>query len=224
VTWRAFLQLSRASNLPTVLSNALAGAVLGGAVLAPGSLARVGLALSACYVGGTFLNDAFDRSWDAVRRPERPIPRGDASLGQVFLTGGWLLLFGAVLLARAPGAAVCAIALATAIVVYDRWHKTVAAAPLLMGACRALAVVGAGLSAGGHCTASLLVAAAVLLGYVALLSLWSRIGGRYVGELVAGISLVDAGALWWCGHRPAAVAAIACFAFSLRLQRYLSGD
>ena len=60
---RILLILGRASNLPTVWSNCLAGWLLGGG----GSLRRLGwLCVGATwlYVGGMYLNDAFDAQFD----------------------------------------------------------------------------------------------------------------------------------------------------------------
>ena len=83
---RDALLLGRVSNLPTVWANLLAGTALAG--VAFGSLGA-GLALillpayTLFYVGGMYLNDAFDANIDAEERPERPIPSGHASSGEV---------------------------------------------------------------------------------------------------------------------------------------------
>jgi hypothetical protein len=99
-----FLELGRVSNLPTVWSNVLAGMVLSGGWLAPGALLAVLAGASAIYVGGMFLNDAFDAEIDARERPERPIPSGRIARRAVFAIGfaqlaGGVLLFAAVSLA-----------------------------------------------------------------------------------------------------------------------------
>ena len=73
------LRLSRISNLPTVWSNVLVGALLAGGSLADRRLPLLMLALSLFYTGGMFLNDAFDRDFDAKHRPERPIPAGEVT-------------------------------------------------------------------------------------------------------------------------------------------------
>jgi len=84
------LRLGRVSNLPTVWTNALAGALLAGAALGA-ELALAVLAFSLFYTGGMFLNDAFDAPWDARERPERPIPSGAAGAREVFLWGFGML-------------------------------------------------------------------------------------------------------------------------------------
>ena len=55
------LRLGRISNLPTVWTNVLAGALLAGGGLADVRVPLLMLALSMFYLGGMFLNDAFDR-------------------------------------------------------------------------------------------------------------------------------------------------------------------
>ena len=88
------LRLGRISNLPTVWTNVLVGVLLAGGSLADPRLPLLMLALSLFYVGGMFLNDAFDREFDAQHRPERPIPSGQVSARQVFVIGFGLLAIG----------------------------------------------------------------------------------------------------------------------------------
>ena len=56
-----YLRLGRVSNLPTVWTNVVAGAVLSGAAPRAATLVALAAALSAFYVGGMYLNDGFDR-------------------------------------------------------------------------------------------------------------------------------------------------------------------
>ena len=73
--WKTALKLGRVSNLPTVWSNVIAAfALTGGAPLRVVVTAAV--AMSLLYVGGMYLNDAFDRDIDASERANRPIPSG----------------------------------------------------------------------------------------------------------------------------------------------------
>jgi hypothetical protein len=70
---RTLLVLGRVSTLPTVWSNCLAGWWLSGG----GSwerFAMICLGATCLYVGGMYLNDAFDAQFDQQHRPERPIP------------------------------------------------------------------------------------------------------------------------------------------------------
>jgi 4-hydroxybenzoate polyprenyltransferase len=148
------LQLGRVSNLPTVWTNTLAGAVLAGAPGFGSELAVMLLAFSLFYIGGMFLNDAFDAAYDASQRPERPIPSGEASRAGVFGCGFGLMAGGIVLLlwigfAFEPRTgirpALGGVALAGMITFYDAYHKNNPLSPVVMGLCRVLVYVGAGL-------------------------------------------------------------------------------
>ena len=149
--WLAYLRLGRVSNLPTVWTNALAGVVLAGGSPEPASLAWLAGALSLFYIGGMFLNDAFDDAFDRQFRPERPIPTGQVTRGEVFAVGFGLLAAGELLLAlpllRADGPSLIGpapavpvllggLALATTIVYYDFRHKNDPLSPFVMGLCR----------------------------------------------------------------------------------------
>lgn len=180
---RTALQLGRVSNLPTVWTNTLAGAAL---AAAPGSGSSSGtnfgagfavmlLAFSLFYVGGMFLNDAFDAKFDATTRPERPIPRGEVSAAQVFRWGFAMMAAAIALLAWvgfgfAPrvGAwpAAAGLALAATITFYDWNHKKNLFSPVVMGLCRVLVLVGAGLCVTAAPGAALWVAAALMLCYL----------------------------------------------------------
>jgi 4-hydroxybenzoate polyprenyltransferase len=152
VRWSVALGLGRVSNLPTVWTNALAGVVLAGGAAGDARVPWIVLAVSLCYVAGMYLNDAFDRDFDARHRPERPIPSGAVSARTVFTAGFGMLGAGVALLAALglwPGRgtgwppAAAGLALAAAIVWYDLHHKANPASPLLMGLCRALVYVAA---------------------------------------------------------------------------------
>lgn len=140
--WRTYLKplltLGRVSNLPTVWSNCMAGWILGGAG-GLGGLALLVLASSLVYLGGMFLNDAFDADFDRSFRPERPIPSRQISEGAVWAWGiglmgagtGLLCLFG-------PDTKVLALLLAACVLAYDRFHKGVVFSPFIMAGCRVL--------------------------------------------------------------------------------------
>src|SRR5436853_7511544 len=87
---RTLLVLGRVSNLPTVWSNCLAGWLLGGGGSAASLLLLCGGA-TCLYIGGMYLNDAFDIEFDRLNRKERPIPSGAISSGDVWGYGfSWL--------------------------------------------------------------------------------------------------------------------------------------
>ncbi len=133
---RTLLVLGRASNLPTVWSNCLAGWLLGDGGPFSG-LVLLWIGATCLYTGGMFLNDAFDVEFDRQHRPERPIPSGAISRGEVWGFGvGWLML-GMVLLAFfGTGTGILAFLLVVSILIYDVVHKLIAFSPLLMALCR----------------------------------------------------------------------------------------
>jgi len=147
---RSLLLLGRVSNLPTVWSNCLAGWLLGGL----GESYRFNLlwvGASCMYLGGVFLNDAFDVEFDRKHRPRRPIPAGMIDEGEVWRIGGLLLVVGALVLCLLGGpTATLGLFLAGAIVLYNWAHKRVPFSPALMAACRFLLyLVAASAGAGG---------------------------------------------------------------------------
>lgn len=174
---RTLLVLGRASNLPTVWSNCLAGWVLGGG----GELRRLfwlGAGATFLYVGGMYLNDAFDAQFDQQHRPERPIPSGTIRSGPVWLLGmAWLILgfIGLSLLGKV--AAFLAGLLVMSILVYDAIHKIFAFSPVLMATCRLLLILTAAAASSGGVTggASLSIWSALVLAcYIVGLSYLAR--------------------------------------------------
>jgi len=169
------LRLGRISNLPTVWTNTLVGVTLAGGSALDARVPLLLVALSLFYVAGMFLNDAFDRDFDARSRPDRPIPSGQITAHAVF-TAGYSMMAAAVLLLVVAGyaytsgtqwrAPLAAAALGAAIVLYDGYHKNNPLSPILMGACRVLVYVTAGLAIATELPASLWIAAVVLLSYL----------------------------------------------------------
>jgi len=173
--WRVYLRLGRVSNLPTVWTNVLAGAILSGGPLDGRMMAALLVALSLFYVGGMYLNDAFDREIDARERPERPIPAGLVGAGEVFTIGFGMLTAGVLVLAVAAlrwasvpmwlpvGAGVL---LGGVITYYDAVHKRDPLSPFIMGLCRVLTYVTAALAIAGRVDAPVVGGCLVLLSYL----------------------------------------------------------
>ncbi len=166
------LRLGRISNLPTVWTNVLVGALLAGGGLASPQLPLLTLALSLFYGGGMFLNDAYDRRFDAKHRPERPIPSGQVSANEVFAFGFALLALGLAGVAWASRGAqglpawravAAGAGLAGAIVYYNAHHKGNPLSPLVMGLCRVLVVIAAAYSQTEALPATVVFAAIALL-------------------------------------------------------------
>jgi 4-hydroxybenzoate polyprenyltransferase len=173
-----YLRLGRISNLPTVWTNAWTGAILGGAAVDAALGLVLAVALSAFYVGGMFLNDAFDWRFDQQVRPERPIPRGLISVAEVYAVGLGLLAVGLALLAAASAladgamaAALAAGAVLAALIVYYNWrHKGDPFSPLVMALCRAMSYVAAAAAGGTALAAQVLWGACALTAWVIGLS------------------------------------------------------
>jgi hypothetical protein len=169
-----YLLLGRVSNLPTVWTNTLAGAILAGAAVGPGGLVLLALAFSLLYTGGMYLNDAFDRDIDRRERPERPIPSGRVRAGTVFAIGFTLLGAGVLTVAAAAvgptGGGVSAVMsgalLAGVITAYDAWHKANPLSPVVMGLCRVLVYLTAALAVGGRIGPAVWGGAVVILAYL----------------------------------------------------------
>ena len=176
---RAWLEIMRISNAPTVLSNGVAGGVLGvmavDPAMHPSALdARWLTVLSplACYIGGMVLNDAFDARIDARERPNRPIPSGRITRAEAFTVGA-LFLAGGVAVALAYGSvesAVGAALLALLVIAYDAIHALTAGSIVLLAACRALAALVPMIAFAGD-PASILSSGAVL--HAVLLAGWT---------------------------------------------------
>lgn len=283
------LRLGRVSNLPTVWTNTLAGMVLAGAAGADPRLLPLLVALSLFYTAGMYLNDAYDAEIDARERPERPIPSGAVSAETVSAAGFGMMALGlGVLLwvgygvsgGTGLGPAFGGLGLGAAIVLYNRRHKDNPLSPVLMGLCRVLVYVTAGLAVAYALPAALWTGALLLLCYligltyvakqetlgevrnlwpllflaapvvyaiamaphgmqnvvlcvvfiawvaVALWFLRRRQPGdvpRAVVSLIAGISLLDAVLIAAAGASALAWLAVAGFALTLALQRYVAG-
>lgn len=235
------LRLSRISNLPTVWTNVGVGALLAGGSLADPRLPLLMLALSLFYTGGMFLNDAFDREFDAQHRPERPIPSGQVSARQVFSFGFGMLALGMAVvvgLVRASGglsawqAPASAAALGAAIVFYNAHHKNNPLSPLVMGLCRVLVVLTAAFSMVAVLPGAVVLAAAALLchliglTYIAKQEHLDRIGslwplGFLALPLLYGVWLAGSAPVVWL---PLALyATVLVFALNL-LRRRARGD
>jgi 4-hydroxybenzoate polyprenyltransferase len=171
---RTHLVLGRVSNLPTVWSNCLAGWLLGGG----GEWMRfVQLALGATlvYVGGMFLNDAFDAEFDRRHRIERPVPSGAISQEAVWSWGFiWLGLGTLSLILLGSTTALLAASLAASVVLYDATHKRLSWSPVLMAVCRFGLYLTAASVAEGGLNGLAIWSALVLAAYIIGLSYLAR--------------------------------------------------
>ena len=211
------LRLGRVSNLPTVWTNTLAGIVLSGFGAFDAKTLPILLSMSLFYVGGMYLNDAFDAEIDARERPERPIPAGLISRRTVFVSGFamlaaglaillWIGSFGATGLWPAAGG----IALAGAIVLYDWYHKANPLSPLIMGVCRMLVYVTAGLCFVAPVPAATGLGALALLSYLIGLTYTAKqenIGRVENAWPLAFLAAPVVAGLWFVSQSPASLVA-----------------
>lgn len=169
---RTLFVLGRASNLPTVWSNCLAGWWLGGQGNAH-KLPFLFAGATFLYVGGMYLNDAFDVDFDRQHRKDRPIPSGAIPFSAVCKLGLFWLALGAACLfwiGLLPG--ILGVALAISILIYDAIHKVITFSPILMGGCRFLLY---------------LVAASTAVESVTGWSIWC---GLALGSYIAGLGFI----------------------------------
>lgn len=239
MNWADALRLGRVSNLPTVWTNALAGVVLAGGALGRAELVLLFVAVSLAYVGGMFLNDAFDAEIDSRQRPERPIPAGRVTREAVFTVGSAMLAasvlgLGSIGMLRGTGGwpAAAGLALAGLIVLYNWHHKENAWSPVIMGLCRVMVYIAAGTSVIHPLPLPLWIGAALLLCHLIGLTyaakqetlsrpdhLWPLL--FLAAPLVFGLLLVTADPLVGLFWLPLAAAVLASLAF---LRRRGPGD
>lgn len=169
------LRLGRVSNLPTVWTNVLVGITLAGAGASFEQIVTLMISLTFFYLGGMYLNDAFDAEIDAAERPERPIPSGQVTAKTVFSLGFAMLALGVLGLAYAGFELVggtgwnpvfAGLLLAACITYYNWNHKANPLSPLIMGACRMLIYVAAGAAITANLPLGLYFGAGVLLCYL----------------------------------------------------------
>src|SRR5262245_15812017 len=133
---RTWLVLARASNLPTVWSNCIAGCWLGGWA-AGGTVLLLCVAASLFYAGGMFLNDFCDVSFDRQYKQDRPIIGGQVSRREVGFDAAVLMLAGLLLgLAIKSSDQFWWDIQSLIVTAYDFLHKRISWAPVLMAACR----------------------------------------------------------------------------------------
>jgi 4-hydroxybenzoate polyprenyltransferase len=186
----AYAELARATNVPTVVSNVIAGAGLGVASMARGAeegaapllldwvnVGLLALGVSLLYIAGMVLNGIVDLDEDARARPGRPLPSGRVKIGEAWGLCGLALAGGvaAVMVADVRTWLLVGV-LVVCIVVYNVWRRAGKRSVAVMGACRGvvypLAALGAGANRGAI---GLAVGVGVIVGvYTVVLSLVAR--------------------------------------------------
>jgi UbiA prenyltransferase family protein len=211
---RAWLQLARVSNTPTVVSNTVAGALLASTAAATGTVVLVAVAIALFYTAGMVLNDVLDYEVDRRDRPERPLPSGRVSRGSALVAVVGLLVAGELLLVlEGLEPALAGLGLIGLILIYDSWHKGNVLSPALMAACRAMVYVIAGLAVAGELPTELWGAAALLFAYVVGLTQVAKAeGGTVLG--LWPVAAVLAPVVYWAVLLPSVWAALLLVAFA----------
>jgi UbiA prenyltransferase family protein len=212
-SWRAWLQIARISNTPTVVSNSVAGAVLVSTSPDASTVGVVAVAMALFYTAGMVFNDVMDLDIDRRERPERPIPSGRISLGTAIIATVSLFVAGEVLLLAAGWEpALAGLVLAGLIVLYDAWHKGNALSPVLMAACRAMVYVVAALAVAETVTDEVWGAAAMLLIYVVGLTQVAKAEGAGIAARWPVVAVLLP-AVYWAKELPDAAVVLLIVAF-----------
>ena len=197
----AYLQLTRPANIITAVADILAGFAASGALVMlhnlpitewwthplAASLGWLILSTVGLYGGGIVFNDVFDAKLDRAERPERPIPRGDASARGASILATLLLTIGVLAAAQVSMlSALIALIVAGLAVLYNAWGKHQRLfGPLNMGLCRGGNLL-LGVSAVPAAVTSLWFLSLIPIIYIAAITMISR------GEVHGG----NRAALW----------------------------
>ena len=233
-TFKAYLDLCRVSNLPTVWINVLAAVVLSGGEVSWQLFFLLSLALSLFYSGGMCLNDICDAGIDRLKRPSRPIPSGRVSLRDAWLFTILLFAVGLSLLAAVPHphAIVAGLGLVLLIIAYDTLHKALYFSIFLMAACRLMVFVVSALAVSGTIGRYAALAGCLQFGYVLLISVVARHENRrgepypmpLVPIMLAGISVLDGVVMAVVVTPVWLLAGICGAALTLTGQKFVRGD
>jgi 4-hydroxybenzoate polyprenyltransferase len=164
-----WLTTARISNSPTVVSNVLVGAALGGVLQPDRSVGLLVVALVLYYTAGMILNDVCDFAWDSVHRPTRPMPAGlvprraGAIAVVVLFAAGTAIVW----LVGGTNSVLSGLILIGFIVLYDAWHKSNPLSPWVMAACRVMVYVTAFVAFAWPITSGLVIASLLLVLYMA---------------------------------------------------------
>lgn len=202
---RGIVRSSRPANIPTLFTNAAVVWVMTGMEWS-GSAGRffAVVAMGLCfYLYGMWENDRVDARWDAGHYPDRPVPCGAVSTSVLRMLSLLVGLSGLLLNMVLGGAFAVGALLLIVISLYNILHKHWKGSVLLMGACRGLWVLTAGMIFSGGTESgvvpdAVLWYAGALLAFTCVLSLiaYQEAGnpGRrlVVAALLSGMCLFDA--------------------------------
>lgn len=178
LSWQDAAQLGRVTGLPTVWTNMLAGLIVAGGSLFELRSLLLFFALTFIYLGGACLYDAFDATANSDKHPQRPIPAGRIGRPLVFTCG--FVFFALAFVPLYPVGffmdpvdyvgvnywpLICGGILIAAVLLYDWRHQHNLWGPAVLGTCRSLVYLTAGLAFMVPPMPTLLVGAAMLFCY-----------------------------------------------------------
>jgi 4-hydroxybenzoate polyprenyltransferase len=231
---KAYLDLCRVSNLPTVWTNVLAAFIISTTRFSWLDFSTLALSMSLFYSGGMSLNDICDITPDRAKKPLRPLPSGRISMRNSALFTGVLFLSALALLAdmHFPRAICAGLFLLVVIVIYDLAHKAHPFSVILMAGCRLLVFVVTSLALTGSLIPFVMVAGCIQFVYLLLICVVARYENSMnipfkfpvIPAMLAGISLLD-GVLMALFVSPAwLIAGIAGTILTWYGQRFVRGD
>ena len=202
----AYLQITRPANIVTAVADILAGFAASGALVMlyalptaqwwthplTASLGWLVLSTVGLYGGGIVFNDVFDAELDRTERPERPIPRGDASGRGASILATLLLTVGVLAAAQVSLlSALIALIVAGLAVLYNAWGKHQRLfGPVNMGLCRGGNLL-LGVSAVPAAVTSVWFLSLITIVYIAAITMISRgeVHGSNRAALWGGVSM-----------------------------------
>ena len=169
---KGLLDLCRVSNLPTVISNCVAGSLVAEGILGL-DLIFVLIGASLVYSGGMVMNDAVDFRYDKKFKKDRPIVSSKISLFSSWQLAVLFLVSGSVFLGIGSTSYFWVAVLIISIIFYNVFHKKFGITIYVMGFCRSLLYF--------------------IAGYTLSLSNSVILWGLALGLYTAGITLVARG-------------------------------
>jgi 4-hydroxybenzoate polyprenyltransferase len=233
-TFKAFLDLCRISNLPTVWTNVLAAMVLSGVSFSWADFLVLSASLSFFYSGGMCLNDLWDAEIDRVDKPFRPIPSGRISIrtAWLFTTSLFVIALSLLLIPGSRKALYAGFILLGLIILYDWSHKKRPSSVFLMAGCRLMVFVVTGAAVSGTVEGTVLIGGLAQFLYILVLSLVARYENRsekkfpfpLIPFMLAGISLLDGMLMAFWGSSALFLAGAGGAVLTYLGQKYVRGD
>ncbi|MCP4745345.1 MAG: UbiA family prenyltransferase [Desulfobacteraceae bacterium] len=231
---KPYIELCRASNLPTVWTNTLAAMILSGAQAPWEFFFPIAASMSLFYSAGMCLNDILDAKADRVDKSFRPVACGTIAMAKAwkFTILLFAAAFGLFLAVPYPRAIIGALILSAFIVSYNLLHKKYVWSIFFMAGCRLMIFIITPVALCGQIRGFALALGLLQFAYTLGLSAVARIEKHItkpfllpsIPVMIACMSLIDglALALW---SSPAWLAAgIAGAAMTIMGQKIARGD